>query len=159
MMDKVEFKVGERERQAVDAIKEAISNDASLRYFDSSKPVVIQCDASYSGLGAVLLQEDKLVSFVSRSLSDGESRYHPCELECLAVVFACSKFDQYLYGKPDITVFSDHQLLETIFKKTMDKLPLCLKKMLLTLQRYGFYRIPSRLRTSFGRCVFACSNR
>ena len=139
LKDAVDFRMTEKEKRAVDCIKETISLDAELRYFDSTKPAVIQCDASYSGLGAVLLQDGKPVSFVSRTLTGAECRYHPLELECLAVVFACSKFDQYIYGKRDITVLSDHQPLETIFKKTMDKSPLRLKKMLLTLQRYGFY--------------------
>ena len=139
MKDEAGFAMGETEKQAFNTIKERISEDAALRYFGSQKPVVIQCDASYSGLGAVLLQDKKPVSFVSRSLSDAEKNYHPLELECLAVIFACSKLDQYIYGRNDVTVLSDHQPLETIFKKTMDKSPLRLKKMLLCLQRYGFY--------------------
>lgn len=58
-------------------------------------------------------------------------------MECLAVVFACNTFDQYIYGKRDLTVLSDHRPLETILKKEMEKSPLRLQKMLLSLQRYG----------------------
>ena len=102
------------------------------------KAAVIECDASTRGLGAMLTQKGKPICFVSRTLTDTEEKYHPMELECLAVVFACSKFDQYIYGKTDLQIFSDHRPLESIFKKEMEKSPLRLQKMLLSLQRYGF---------------------
>ena len=86
----------------------------------------------------MLTQEGKPICFVSRTLTETEEKYHPMELECLAVIFACSKFDQYIYGKTDLQIFSDHRPLESIFKKEMEKSPLRLQKMLLSLQRYGF---------------------
>jgi len=124
--------------EAVEKLKNMISEDVELRYFDVKKPVVIECDASYSGLGAVMMQDNKPVSYASRTLTETERKYHPIELECLSVLFACTKFDQYIYGKQDVKVYSDHQPLQSIFKKEMDKSPLRLQKMLLTLQRYGF---------------------
>lgn len=133
-----DFAFGESEIQAWEELKAAISEDTLLRYYDPRKPAVIECDASVSGLGAVLLQEGRPVSFASRTLTDTERKYHPLELECLAVIFACTKFDQYIYGKKDVVVLSDHRPLETIFKKEMEKSPLRLQKMLLSLQRYGF---------------------
>ena len=57
----------------------------------------IQCDASESGLGATLLQEGQPVAFASRSLSTDERQYAQIEKECLAIVFACSRFNQYLH--------------------------------------------------------------
>ena len=128
----------EVDKKAWNELKEAISEDTMLRYFDPSKPAVIECDASGNGLGAVLLQGGKPVYFASRTLSDAESRYHPLELECLAVVFACGKFDQYIYGKQDLTILSDHRPLESIVKKEMEKSPVRLEKMLMALQRYGY---------------------
>lgn len=132
------FLFGQPEKDAWDEIIEMISEDTLLRYFDPRKPVVIECDASTKGLGAVMIQDGKPVCFASRTLSATETKYHPLELECLAVVFGCTKFDQYIYGKKDLTVLSDHRPLETILKKEMDKSPLRLQKMLLYLQRYGF---------------------
>jgi len=129
--------LGETELGAIERLKDLISEDAELRYFDTTKSVHIECDASYDGLGAVMLQDDKPVCYASRTLTEVEKRYHPMELECLAVLFACSKFDQYIYGNKEVRIFSDHQPLESIFKKDMDKSPLRLQKMLLTLQRYG----------------------
>ena len=83
---------------------------------DANKLAIIECDASTKGLGAVHKQEGRPTSYASRTLTDTEKKYHPLELECLAVIFACSKFDQYIYGKRDLQFISDHRLLESIFK-------------------------------------------
>ena len=115
------FKLGEGELKTIQKLKSMISEDAELRYFDVKKAVTIECDASYSGLGAVMMQEGRPVSFASRTLTETEKRYHPMELECLSFLFACSKFDQYIYGKKDLKIFSDHQPLQSIFRKEMDK--------------------------------------
>ena len=137
-IDDDNFTFGEQQKKAFEALKDAISEDTLLRYYDPNKPAIIECDASTKGLGAMLTQEGKPISFASRTLTDTEEKYHPMELECLAVIFACSKFDQYIYGKADLQIFSDHRPLESIFKKEMEKSPLQLQKMLLSLQRYGF---------------------
>ena len=133
-----EFKFGEEERKAFGDLKAVISKDALLRYYDPNKPAVIECDASTKGLGAMLTQEGKPICYASRTLTETEEKYHPLELECLAVIFACSKFDQYIYGKKNLQIYSDHRPLESIFRKEMEKSPLRLQKMLLSLQRYGF---------------------
>ena len=62
-----------------------------LAYYDVTKPVVIQCDASKSGLGAALLQEGRPVAFSSRVMSQTEQNYAQIEKELLAIVFACEK--------------------------------------------------------------------
>ena len=52
---------------------------------------------------------------------------------------ACmDKWHQYLYGKHDITVHTDHQPLETIFKKPLSKAPRRLQRMMLKLKCYQF---------------------
>ncbi len=66
-----------------------------LSFFDPDKPNVIQTDASKLGLGAVLLQNDIPVMFVSRTLTDTESRYSQIELEFLAIVFGLTKLRKY----------------------------------------------------------------
>ena len=137
-VEQKEFCFDEEARKVWNKLKEMIAEDTLLRYYDPEKPVVIECDASGRGLGAVLLQEGKPVYFASRTLSEAETRYHPIELECLAVVFACGKFDQYIYGKKDLKIMSDHRPLESIVKKDMEKSPMRLEKMLMSLQRYGF---------------------
>ena len=120
-----------------------------LRYFDVNAPVVLQVDASEYGLGAALLQpfssssnaadlQWQPVAFSSSSLTPTEQRYAQIEKEALAIVHRFHKFDQFLFGKSDITVQSDHKPLETIFKKPLASAPRRLQSMMLSFQRYSF---------------------
>ena len=60
--------------------------------------VTPQCDASQLGLGAALLLEGQPVAFTSRALPAPEKNYTQIEKELLAIVHACKRFDQYLFG-------------------------------------------------------------
>ena len=106
-----------------------------LTYYDVTKPVKLQVDASKSGLGAVLTQSNMPVAYASRSLTSPDTRYAQIEKELLEVVFGCNRFYQYIYGK-QIIVESDHPPLEAIMKKPLDKSQICLQRMLLNLQSY-----------------------
>ena len=101
------------------------------------KPITITCDSSQTGLGALLLQDNKPVAYASRALTDPETRYAQIEKELLAVVFAFIRFHQYVYGK-EVKVESDHKPLESIAKKPLSAAPPRLQRMLLQLQRYTF---------------------
>ena len=89
----------------------------ALRNYDPSLPVTLQVDASEDAIGGVLLQQDQPVCFTSYTLNNNEKQYAKIEKECLAIVTCMNKWHQYLYGKQHITVHTDHQPLESIFKK------------------------------------------
>ena len=78
-----------------------------LAYYDVNKPVIIQCDASQSRLGAVLLQEERPVAYSSRVMTQTEQNYAQIEKELLAIAYACEKFDQYIFGRSNVIVHSD----------------------------------------------------
>lgn len=122
--------------RAFSDIKQAVTSTPVLQYFDPSKPVVIQTDASSTGLGSCLLQDGKPIEFTSRALTDAETRYAQIEKELLAIVFACIKFHQYIYGRP-VTVQSDHKPLESVFQKTIASTTPRLQRMLLRLLEYN----------------------
>ena len=103
-----------------------------------NKPCVLQVDASDTGLGGVLLQDGQPVAFTSSTLSATEVSYAPIEKEYLAIKVACTKSYQYLYGKQDVVVHSDHQPLKTIFKKPLSKAPKRLQRMMLQLPPFKF---------------------
>jgi hypothetical protein len=86
-------------QDAFDRIKKLVANHPVLCYYDVSKPVSIQCDSSETGLGAALLQDGQPVAFASRTLTPTERGYAQIEKECLAIVFSCDRFNQYIYGR------------------------------------------------------------
>lgn len=123
-------------QEAFKILVEALDKDSLLRYFDVKKPVVLQTDASKHSVGAVLLQDDKPIYFASKSLTPLQMNYGQIDKECLAIVFGCMKFHQYIYGT-DLTVESDHKPLETIFRKPLWHSPPRLQSMRLRLQAYN----------------------
>ena len=127
-----------------------------LAYYDVTKPVVIQCDASKSGLGPPLLQEGRPIAFSSHVMSQTEQKYAQIEKELLAIVFACEKFDQYLFGS-DVVVESDHRPLETIFKKPILSSPKRLKRMRLRIQNYNIQVEYKRGTTMFLANTLSCA--
>ena len=62
------------------------------------KNFIVYCDASYSGLGAVLMQEKNVIAYTSRQLKVHECNYPTHDLELAAVVFALKQWRHYLYG-------------------------------------------------------------
>ena len=133
----IEFQWNYEQETAFNQIKELLTSNPVLKYFDVSKPVTVQYDASKSGLGAVLLQDNQPVAYASRSLTETETRYAQIEKELLSAVFALERFNQYTFGK-QVMVESDHKPLETILKKPLTNAPPRLQHMLLRLQKYDF---------------------
>ena len=105
--------------EAMESIKKLVTAQPILRYYDVNEEVTIQCDASEVGLGAALLQNGQPVAFASKSLSSTERRYAQIEKECLAIVFSCECFDQYIHGRVSVNVTTDHKPLEIIFRKSL----------------------------------------
>ena len=120
---------------AVNELKTILSSLPVLRFYDVNKPVTLQSDASKSGLGACLLQEGQIVAYASRALVGPELHYAQLEKELLAVVFATSRFHQYIYGK-EIEAQTDHKPLEIIMKKPIGNATAGVQRMMLKLQRY-----------------------
>ena len=121
--------------EAFGKIKKLVSEAPVWRYYDPNKSLVIQCDASEKGMGASLLQEGQLLAYISRALTDIETRYAQIEKELLAVVYACERFHQYTFGR-QITVLTDHRPLEAIMKKELGKCPKRWQNMRMRLQAY-----------------------
>lgn len=117
-------------------LKEMIKESPCLAYFDLDKKITIECDASEKGLGAVLLQEGKPVIYASKTLSSAEKKYAQIEKEALAILFACKRFEQFIFGK-EVEVFSDHKPLEVIWKKPIVDSPKRLQRILFNLQPYN----------------------
>ena len=107
----------------INTIKKFLTEAAVVRYYDVSKPITVQCDASQSGLEAVLLQEGQPVCYASRALTDTKSRYAQIEKEMLGITWSFDKFDQYLDGRDVVNIETDHEPLKSVFKKEIHKSP------------------------------------
>ena len=123
--------------KAFEDMKKLVVQHPVLKYYDVSEEVTLQREASERGLGATLMQNGQPVAFASRTLSTTEQRYAQIEKECLAIVFGCEKFSQYISRREKVTVESDHKPLQSIFKKSLLHAPMRLQRMMLRLQRYN----------------------
>nr|GEU88570.1 reverse transcriptase domain-containing protein [Tanacetum cinerariifolium] len=74
---------------------------------------VVYYDASHKGLGAVLMQREKVIAYASRQLKVHEKNYTTHDLELGSVVFTLKIWRHYLYGTK-CTVFTDHKSLQHI---------------------------------------------
>nr|GFA46045.1 retrotransposon protein, putative, Ty3-gypsy subclass [Tanacetum cinerariifolium] len=75
---------------------------------EGSEDFVVYCDASHKGLGAVLMQREKVIAYASRQLKVHEQNYTTHDLELESVVFALKIWRHYIY-ETKCTVFTDHK--------------------------------------------------
>jgi len=89
-MDKCEKSFQELKRRLISAF--------ILVILDVGKPFEVYCDAYHLGLGCVLMQEKKTVTYASRQLKVHERNYPTLDLELAAIVFILKIWRHYLYG-------------------------------------------------------------
>ena len=72
------------------------------------KDFQVYCDASHQGLGDVLMQEGRVVSYASRQLQPHELNYATHHLELAAIVHALKTWRHFLIGNR-CDVYTDHK--------------------------------------------------
>jgi hypothetical protein len=82
--------------EAFQHLKKLLTNSLVLAEPDTTKPFDVYCDASGTGLGGVLMQEGRVISFSSRQLRRHEEHYPTHDLELAAVVMALRMWRHYL---------------------------------------------------------------
>ena len=75
---------------------------------------MIYSDASLKGLGCVLMQHGKMITYASRKLKTHEQKYPTHDLELAAIVFALKIWRHYLYGEK-FEIYTDHKSLKYTF--------------------------------------------
>ncbi|GJV69413.1 putative reverse transcriptase domain-containing protein [Tanacetum coccineum] len=113
---KVKFEWGDKQEAAFQLLKQKLCSAPILALPKGSEDFIVYCDASIKGLGAVLMQREKVISYASRQLKIHEKNYTTHDLELGAVVFALKIWRHYLYGTK-CTVFTDHKSLQHILNQ------------------------------------------
>lgn len=101
---------GDKQQQAFEALKHALTHAPVLVLPDFTKPFEVISDASLLGTGAVLMQGGRPVAFTSKKLTPAEHNYSTTDQELLGVVRAMSEWRCYLEGS-DVTLVTDHNPL------------------------------------------------
>nr|GEZ09593.1 putative reverse transcriptase domain-containing protein [Tanacetum cinerariifolium] len=109
----VKFDWGEKAEAAFQLLKQKLCSAPILALHEESENFVVYCDALHKGLGAVLMQKEKVIAYASRQLKVHEKNYTTHDLELGAVVFALKMWRHYLYGTKYV-VFTDHKSLQHI---------------------------------------------
>ncbi|GJX53468.1 putative reverse transcriptase domain-containing protein [Tanacetum coccineum] len=109
----MKFDWGEKAEVAFQLLKQKLCSAPILALPEGSENSMVYCDASHKGLGAVLMQKEKVIAYASRQLKVHEKNYTTHDLELGAVVFALKMWRHYLYGTKCV-VFTDHKSLQHI---------------------------------------------
>ena len=125
--------------------KEMLTSTAILTHYDSCKEIVVTCDASPYGIGAVISHvmengDEKPIAYTSRTLSTAEKNYAQIDKEGLTVVYGVKKFHQMLYGRK-FTIMTDHKPLLGLFSEHKCVPPLAsgrIQRWALTLSAYEY---------------------
>jgi len=121
LQKQTKWKWGKAQQEAFDKSKLMLQSSKVLMHYDPSRELLLSCDASTYGIGAVLSHRmddgtDRPIGYVSRTLAPAEKNYSVLEKEGLAIIFAVKKFHQYLYGRK-FKIFTDHKPLVGLFNE------------------------------------------
>jgi hypothetical protein len=110
----VKFEWSQKCEDAIYALREHLTTAPVLAQPDNTKPFDVYCDASGTGLGCVLMQDNRVIAYASRALRPHEQNYPTHDLELAAVVHAPKVWRHYLMGA-HYNIYTDHKSLKYIF--------------------------------------------
>jgi len=97
-------------------LKERLTSAHVLALPSGTEGFVVYNDASKRGLGCVLMQHGRVITYASRQLKSQEVNYPVHDLELAAVVFALRVWRHYLYGT-QVQIFIDHKSLKYLMSQ------------------------------------------
>ena len=109
------WKWSTKEEKAFHRAKEMLTSPRFLVHYDESKELILECDASDYGVGAVISHRmengsERPIAYASRTLAPAERKYSQIDKEALALVFGIKKFHQFVYGR-HVIIYTDHKPL------------------------------------------------
>ncbi len=121
LLKAIKWSWGAEQQKSFEEVKKFLISDGLLVHYDPSKELILACDASPYGIGAVLSHRDEMgqehpITFASRTLGTAEKNYSQPEKEGLAIIFGVKRFHHFLFGRHFI-ILSDHKPLQRILRK------------------------------------------
>jgi hypothetical protein len=110
----VKYEWSQKCEDAFHTLRQHLTTAPVLAQPDNTKPFEVYCDASGSGLGCVLMQDNRAIAYASRALRPHEKNYPTHDLELAAVVHALKIWRHYLMGA-HCNIYTDHKSLKYIF--------------------------------------------
>lgn len=101
---------GPAQQVAFSTLKSAMSAALVLAMPNFNLPFVLETDASNQGVGAVLMQQEHPVAFMSKALGPRNQTMSVYEKECLAILLAIEKWRSYLQHG-EFIIRTDHKSL------------------------------------------------
>lgn len=151
----VRFNWIEKCKRSFKELKQKLVNATVLTILERSEEFVINSDASKQGIGCVLMQHDKLITYASRQLKLHEQNYHTHDLKLSVIVHALKIWKHYLYGdKCDI--YTDQKSLKYIF--TQKKLSMRQRRWLELVKYYdcNIHYYPQEIKPQSGQNTVKC---
>ena len=133
------------QQTAFEKSKELLVSSKLLIHFDSTLPLVLACDTSQYGIGAVLAHRlpdgsERPIGYVSRTLNTAERNYSQLEKEGLACVYGVKRFYSYLVGH-SFQLITDHKPLLGLLrecKSTSPQASATVRRWSLYLSQFGY---------------------
>ncbi|XP_061349872.1 uncharacterized protein LOC133295092 [Gastrolobium bilobum] len=119
LLSKTGFIWSELANQAFETLKQLLVSTPILALPNFSYPFMVETDVSGVGIGAVLLQKEKPITYFSRKLSPTMQRQSVYVREMFAITSAISKWRQYLLGAPFI-IRTDHKSLHNLMNQRLE---------------------------------------
>jgi hypothetical protein len=110
----VKFDWGQKCEDVFDTLRRHLTTAPMLAQPDNTKSFYMYCDASGTGLGCVLMQDNRVIAYASRALRPHEQNYPTHDRELAAVVHALKIWRHYLMGA-HCNIYTYHKNLKYIF--------------------------------------------
>jgi ribonuclease HI len=110
----VKFRWDDKCDKAFHTLRRLLTTAPVLAQPDNTQPFDVYCDASETGLGCVLMQNNWVIAYASRALRNHEQNYPTHDLELAAVIHALKIWRHHLMGTK-CNIYTDHKSLKYIF--------------------------------------------
>jgi hypothetical protein len=104
----VKFSWNEKCDEAFHTLRAHLTTAPVLAQPDPSRSFDVYCDASGTGLGCVLMQDNRVIAYASRALRMHEQNYPTHDLELAAVIHALKLWRHHLMGT-NCNIYTDHK--------------------------------------------------